>query len=121
MRRQIGIALVLVTTVTLAVAVDAGAATRAQIGKKCDAAWSGKHGTKAYRTYKKGCVAAATAAVKAAHDAGNNDDDAANRARANAACRTQFPAPRRTKAKRKAFKACVVAAVSAEKTYGGRP
>ena len=106
---------------TLAVAADAGAATRAQIGKKCDAAWTGKHSTKAYRTYKKGCIAAATAAIRAAHNAGNNDDDAANKARANAACRTQFPAPRRTKAKRMAFKTCVAAAVAAEKTYGGRP
>ena len=121
MRVRTGIALLLATTVTLAVAADAGAATRQQIGKKCEAAWTGKHNTKAYRTYKKGCIAAATAAIKAAHDAGNNDNDAANTARANAACRTQFPSPRRTKAKRKAFKACVAAAVSAEKTYGGRP
>ena len=121
MRVRSGIALLLAATVTLAVAVDAGAATRVQIGKKCDAAWTGKHGTKAYRTYKKGCVAAATAAVKAAHDAGDNDDAAANRSRAGAACRTQFPAPRRTAAKRAAFKACVTAVVSAQKTYGGRP
>ena len=121
MRIRSGIALLLAATVTLAVAADAGAATRAQIGKKCDAAWTGKHGTKAYRTYKKGCVAAATAAVKAAHDAGDNDDAAANRSRAVAACRTQFPAPRRTAAKRAAFKACVTAVVSAQKTYGGRP
>ena len=121
MRTRSVISLLLAATVTLVVAADAGAATRAQIGKKCDAAWIGKHGTKAYRTYKKGCVAAATAAVKAAHDAGNNDDDAANKSRAVAACRTQFPAPRRTKAKRTAFKSCVAAAVAAEKTYGGRP
>ena len=121
MRVRSGIALVLAATATLAVVADAGAATRAQIGKKCSDAWVGKHNTKAYRTYKKGCIAAATAAIKAAHNAGNNDDDAANKARANAACRTEFPAPRRTKAKRKAFKTCVAAAVSAEKTYGGRP
>ncbi len=121
MRIRSGLVLLLAATATLAVVADAGAATRAQVGKKCEAAWSGKHGTKAYRTYKKGCIAAATAAIKAAHHAGDNDDAAANRSRANAACRTEFPAPRRTKAKRKAFKACVVAAVSAEKTYGGRP
>jgi hypothetical protein len=115
------LAMVLAAAVSVAVAADASAATRTQVGKKCDAAWTGKHGTKAYRAYKKGCVKAATAAVKAAHDAGNNDDATANRSRAVAACRTQFPAPRNTRAKRKAFKACVAATVSAEKTYGGRP
>src|SRR4051794_32547133 len=121
MRIRSGMALLLAATVTLAVVADAGAATRTQIGRKCDAAWSGKHGTKAYRSYKKHCVLAAVAAVKAAHDAGNNDDATANKSRAVAACRTQFPAPRRTKSKRVAFKACVAAAVAAEKAYGGRP
>jgi len=41
--------------------------------------------------------------------------------RAGAACRSEFPAPRRTKARRAAFKACVSAAVAAQKMYGGRP
>jgi len=106
---------------TAAVAADAGAATKAQYGAKCNAAWSGKRGTKAYRTYKRHCISAAIAATRAAAKAGNNDDAAANKARATAACRTQFPAPRNTRAKRKAFKACVAAGVSAQKQYGGRP
>jgi hypothetical protein len=33
----------------------------------------------------------------------------------------QFPAPRRTAVKRAAFRACVAAAIAAEKAYGGRP
>lgn len=106
---------------TTAIAAEAGAATKAQYGAKCNAAWTGKRGTKAFRTYKRHCVSAAIAATRAAHNAGNNDDPVANKARATAACRTQFPAPRRTKAKRKAFHACVAAVVSAEKQYGGRP
>jgi hypothetical protein len=111
----------LATVVTLAVAVDAGAATRAQYGKKCSDAWTGKHGTKAYRTYKKGCIKAAIAATAAARTAGNNDNTAADRSRAVAACRVSFPAPRNTKTKRAAYKACIAAAVAAQKVYGGRP
>jgi len=106
---------------TASLAAEAGAATKAQYGAKCNAAWSGKRGTKAYRTYKRHCISAAIAATRAAAKAGNNDDAAANKARATAACRTQFPAPRNTRAKRKAFKACVAAGVSAQKQYGGRP
>jgi hypothetical protein len=96
-------------------------ATPAQYGAKCNAAWTGKHGTKAYRVFKKGCVAASIAAVRAARTAGDNDSAAANRTRAVAACGVQFPAPRNTKVKRASFRACVAAAVSAEKAYGGRP
>src|SRR5262245_29118235 len=122
MRMKVLITSCLVAAVaTAAVAADAGAATKAQYGAKCNAAWSGKRGTKAYRSYKRHCIAAAIAATRAAKQAGNNDDPAANKGRATAACRTQFPAPRKTKAKRKAFKACIAAAVSAQKQYGGRP
>src|SRR3954470_2877649 len=106
---------------TAGIAADAGAATRAQYGAKCNAAWSGKRGTKAFRSYKRHCISAAIAATRAAHEAGNNDDAAADKARATAACRAQFPAPRNTRSKRKAFKACIAAGVSAQKQYGGRP
>jgi CHRD domain len=106
---------------TAAIAADAGAATRAQYGAKCNAAWSGKRGTKAFRSYKRHCISAAIAATRAAKQAGNNDDAAADRSRAVAACRTQFPAPRNTRTKRKAFKACIAAGVAAQKQYGGRP
>jgi hypothetical protein len=105
----------------LAVAAPAGAATQAQYGAKCNAAWSGKRGTKAFRTYKRHCVAAAVAAARAARSAGNNDDAIANRGRARTACTAQFPAPRRSRVRRTAFRACVTAAIAAEKAYGGRP
>ena len=122
MRMKVLITSCLVAAIaTAAVAAEAGAATKAQYGAKCNAAWSGKRGTKAYRSYKRHCIAAAIAATRAAKQAGNNDDSAANKSRATAACRAQFPAPRKTKAKRKAFKACVAAATSAQKQYGGRP
>ena len=122
MRTKVLITSCLVAAIaTAAVAAEAGAATKAQYGAKCNAAWSGKRGTKAYRSYKRHCIAAAIAATRAAKQAGNNDDPAANKSRATAACRAQFPAPRKTKAKRKAFRACVAAAVSAQKAYGGRP
>ena len=58
---------------------------------------------------------------EAAQIAGDSDDDAANGARANAACREQSPPPRRTKALRAAFRACISAVVSAQRAYGGRP
>jgi hypothetical protein len=109
------------TVTTAAVAAEAGAATKAQYGAKCNAAWTGKRGTKAFRAYKRHCISAAIAATRAAVNAGNNDNPAANHGRAVAACKTQFPAPRNTKAKRKAFRACVAAATSAQKQYGGRP
>src|SRR3954468_14749440 len=106
---------------TASLAADAGAATKAQYGAKCNAAWSGKRGTKAFRSYKRHCISAAIAATRAAATAGDSDDQAADKTRATAACRTQFPAPRNTKTKRKAFKACIAAGVSAQKQYGGRP
>lgn len=110
-----------VVVVALAAAPVAGAATPPRYGATCDAAWSGKQGTKAYRAYKRACIAAATGSVQAAQGAGDSDDAGANTTRATAACRTQIPAPRRTAGARAAFRACVTAAVSAQKVYGGRP
>jgi hypothetical protein len=121
MRLKIGMALVTITAVSLAMAADAGATTPAEFGAKCNAAWTAKHGTQAFRLYKKGCMSAAIAAAKAARTAGDNDDDAANTTRATAACREQSPPPRRTKLARAAFHACVSAAIAAQKAYGGRP
>jgi hypothetical protein len=120
MRTRIGIGIVL-AAVLLAMAASAGATTPAAYGAKCNAAWTGKHGTPAYRAYKKGCVAAAVAATKAAQTSGDNDDDVANTSRATAACRVQSPPPRRTKVARASFRACVSAAIAAQKAYGGRP
>ena len=121
MRTKIGITVVLAALLSLAVTAGAGAATPAQYGAKCNDAWTGKRGTHAYRVYKKGCVAAAVAAAQAARTAGDNDDAAANTSRATKACREQSPPPRKTKALRAAFHACVSAAVEAQKAYGGRP
>ncbi len=120
MRTRIGMGIVL-AAVLLAMAASAGATTPAEYGAKCNAAWTAKHGTQAYRVYKKGCVAAAVAAANAARTAGNNDDDVANASRATAACRVQSPPPRRTKTARAAYKACVSAVIAAQKAYGGRP
>jgi CHRD domain len=121
MRTRFGIAVVLAAVVSLTAAVGAGATTPAEYGAKCNAAWTGKHGTQAYRVYKKGCVTAAVAAAKAARAAGDNDDDAADNARATAACREQSPPPRKTKLARASFHACVSAVIAAQKAYGGRP
>jgi CHRD domain len=121
MRTKIGMVFILVAAVSMAMAADAGATTPAEYGAKCNAAWTGKRGTQAYRVYKKGCVAAAVAAAKAARAAGDNDDDAANTSRAVAACRVQSPPPRRTKIARASFHACVSAVVAVQKAYGGRP
>src|SRR5689334_21696145 len=121
MKRWIGVTALLAAAFPLAAAAPAGAATPAQYGARCNAAWHAKRGTKAYRVYKKHCIAAAVAAARVARTAGDNDDATVNEARATAACRTQFPPPRRTRAKRAAFRACVAAAISAEKAYGGRP
>ena len=66
-------------------------------------------------------MAAAISATKAARTAGDNGDQAANASRAAAACREQSPPPRSTKTARAAFRACVSAAVAAQKVYGGRP
>jgi hypothetical protein len=121
MRIKIGMAAVMVGAASLVMAVAAGAATPPQYGATCNAAWTAKRGTHDYRVFKKGCVAAAIAAAQAARTAGDNDDVAANTSRATAACREQSPPPRKTKTKRAAFKACVSAAVAAQKAYGGRP
>lgn len=118
--RRMTMTLLAFTIVTAATA-EAAAATRKQFGAKCAAAWTGKRGTAAFRTYKKKCVAASIAATKAARAAGDNDDAKANGRRAATACRAQFPAPRTTKLARARFKACVRAAVASQKAYGGRP
>jgi CHRD domain len=121
MHMRIGMASVVVGAVSLALAASAAAATPAQYGAKCNAAWTGKRGTHDYRLYKKSCLTAAISAAQAAQTAGDSDDDAANNSRAVTACREQFPPPRRTKTARAAYRACVSAAVSAQKAYGGRP
>jgi hypothetical protein len=121
MRKQLAIALGLAAAVSLVSAAEAGAATKTQYGALCNAAWHGKHNTKAFRTYKRGCISAAIAAVKAAKTAGDNDVSSANRGRAVAACRAAFPPPRNTHAKRASYRACLSAVTTAEKVYGGRP
>lgn len=120
MRMKLAVLVALAGTVSLALATGAGAAAP-QYGAKCNAAWSGKRGTHDYRVYKKACMTAALAATQAAHEAGDSDDDDANASRAAAACREQSPPPRRTKTARAAYRACVSAAVAAQKAYGGRP
>ena len=120
MRTRIALSVVVVAALALATAAGASAATPAQYGAKCNAAWSGKRGTPAYRVYKKACVAAAIDAAHAARTAGDNEDAAANATRAAAACHAQAPL-RNATASRRAFRACVAAGVAAQKTYGGRP
>jgi hypothetical protein len=111
----------MISALSMALASEAGAATPAAYGAKCNAFWTGKRGGEAYRVYKKGCVAAAVAAARAAQDAGDSDDDAANAFRAAAACRVQSPPPRKTKAARASYRACVAAVVAVQRVYGGRP
>lgn len=120
MRMKLVIFVALAGAVSLALAAGASAAAP-QYGAKCNAAWSGKRGTHDYRVYKKACMTAALAATQAAREAGDSDDDDANASRATAACREQSPPPRRTKTARAAYRACVSAAVAAQKAYGGRP
>jgi hypothetical protein len=120
MRMTFGVSIVLAAALSLAATAGAGAAAPAY-GAKCNAAWSGKRGTHDYRVFKKACVAAAISATQAAKTAGDNDDAAADASRAAAACREQFQPPRRSKAARAAYGACVSASVAAQKTYGGRP
>ena len=121
MRRVFGLAVVMISALSVAVASEAGATTPPAYGTTCNASWTGKRGTQAYRAYKKGCVAAAVAAAKAAQEAGDSDDDAANAARAGVACRVQSPPPRKTKAARASYRACVSAVVAVQRVYGGRP
>ena len=54
-----------------AAAAPAYAATPAQFGQKCKAAWTGVPGSAAFKAYQPKCVAAAVAATDAATDAGN--------------------------------------------------
>jgi hypothetical protein len=99
----------------------ADAATSTQFKAKCRAVWTGKRTTAAYRSYSKRCVKAATAATSAATDAGNPTSKPANRLRAITACTVQFPLPRTTAAKRKAYNTCLKAASNAQRAYGARP
>jgi hypothetical protein len=125
MRRGLVAACLLALLATAAVSAPAGAATRQQYGKKCGDAWVGKRGTAAYRAYFPACVHAAIAAVKAANAAGDGYDTDPSRARGKAACAHEpaFAPPRNTVAKRKAFNACIRAAVAAQKAFArrGRP
>src|SRR4051794_16356104 len=82
MGKKIGLAAVMVSLTSLAMAVAAGASTAPAYGATCNAAWSGKRGTHDYRTYKKACMTAAMAATQAAHTAGDNDDAVADASRA---------------------------------------
>jgi hypothetical protein len=120
MRIKLGILVVLASAVNYLIA-GVWFADDPQNGAKCNAAWSGKRGTHDYRVYKRACMTAALAATQAARSAGDNDDDVANASRAVVACKAQFPPPRGTKALRASLRACVSAAVAAQKAYGGRP
>lgn len=99
----------------------AEAATPAQFGAKCKAAWTGAKSGGAFGAYQAKCVTAATRAANRATDAGNPTNGAANATRAKAACSAQFKPPRNTAAKRKAYAACIKAAVAAQVAFGGRP
>ncbi len=120
MRHLLAIAALAACAVAIG-AVPAGAATDAQYRAKCKAAWTGSTTTAAYRKYRARCVNASKAAVSEAEDAGNPTSTAANKARARTACGAQYPAPRNTAAKRKAYNACVTAATGAQRSYAGRP
>jgi hypothetical protein len=120
MHAKLVLSLVAAGALSLATTTAAGAATPAQYGAKCNAAYSGKRGTPAYRVYKKACVAAAIAAAQAARTAGDSDDGAANATRAAKACKAQAPL-RHGKGAAAALRACVTAAVDAQRAYGGRP
>jgi len=101
-------------------AAPAQSATKAQIGAKCRAAWTGSTTTAAFRSYRAHCIRAATAAVSNATDAGNPTSAAANAKRSRAACRKEYPS-HASGARKKAFNACVRAANSAQKSFAGRP
>jgi hypothetical protein len=96
-------------------------ATPAQTRARCASEWSGSTAGAAYRAYAPRCAAAGVAAVDAATDAGNPTNPRANRARAIQACGKQFPPPRRTAARVKAFQTCIVAAISSQVAFAGRP
>jgi hypothetical protein len=102
------------------VTAPAQSATRAQIGAKCRAAWTGSTATAAFRTYRRKCIRAATAAISDATDAGNPTSLRANRKRSRKACGRQFPS-HASGAGRKAFIACVKATNNAQRAFAGRP
>ena len=99
-------------------AAPAGAATKAQFRAKCSNAWTGSKQTAAFRSFRTKCTTAATAATSDATDAGNPTNATANRKRSKAACNVEFPLPRKTAAKKKAFNTCVTASNNAQKAYG---
>ena len=99
-------------------AAPAGAATKAQFRAKCSNAWTGSKQTAAFRSFRTKCTTAATAATSDATDAGNPTNATANSKRSKAACNIQFPLPRRTAAKKKAFNTCVTASNNAQRSYG---
>ncbi len=104
-----------------AVAGPASAATTAQYGQKCKAAWTGVAGSGAFKVYQPKCVAAAIAATNAATNVGNPTNATANAARSRSACAKGFPTPRNTAAKRTAFASCVSAGSASQKAFAGRP
>jgi hypothetical protein len=106
--------------VLVVVAVPAQSATKAQIGAKCRAAWTGSTTTAAFRSYRTRCIKAATAAISDATDAGNPTSAKANGKRSRKACTKQYPS-HASGAKRKAFNACVKASNAAQRAYAGRP
>ena len=102
-------------------AVPAYAATPAQFGQKCKAAWTGTPGSAAFKAYQPKCVAASVVATDVATDAGNSGNALANRSRSRAVCGKRFPTPRNSAAKRLAFASCVSAASASQKAFAGRP
>ncbi len=99
-------------------AAPAGAATTSQFRAKCANAWTGGKDTAAYRSFRTRCTTAARAATSDATDAGNPTSVISNTKRAKAACTIQFPLPRRSAAKKKAYNTCVTAANRAQRSYG---
>lgn len=113
--------IVAIASVATVAAVVVQGATPAQFGAKCKAAWTGPTSGGAYGAYQSKCVRAANNATNRATDAGNPTNKSANTSRANAACGAQFTPPRNTAAKRKAYAACVKAAVASQVAFAGRP
>jgi hypothetical protein len=122
MRRRLVIAGLLALLVAATTTASAGAAPRKAYGQKCAEAWVGKKGTAQYRAYFPACVRAAIAATAAASNAGNGYDSAPNLARGKAACAHEaaFAPPRNTAVKRRAFNACVRAAIAAQRAFARR-
>ena len=116
-------------TITVIIALASGgvlassahAATPAQFGQKCKAAWTGVAGSAAFKAYQPKCIAAAIAATDAATDAGNPTNAVANTGRSRSVCAKRFPTPRNTAAKRLAFASCVSGVSAAQKAFAGRP